>query len=163
MDEDACATTGLAPACAGADLDVVTDLSLLVHRAGLGMRCAIDRACREVGLNDGRDWLLLDAVADGGRRTQLELSRLLGIDKTTLTAVLDRLERAGLVVRRADPADRRTRLPEATPAGLAARAAVSRARDELEHDVLRDVPAELHGALRELLLRLARAGERTSV
>ena len=133
------------------------DLTLLVHRAAQGLRCVLDRASRDHGLTDGRDWLVLTALSDGARRTQLELARLLGIDKTTLTAVLDRLERGGLVVRRADPADRRARIPEATAAGREVHGAVARARDEVERDLLADVPDDQEQQLRELLVRLAAA------
>lgn len=157
---DACAAAsgeGAAlDACASA---AAGDFSLLVHRAAQGLRVVLDRACREQGLNDGRDWLVLTALSDGTRRTQLELARLLGIDKTTLIAVLDRLERLGLVVRRADPADRRARIPESTPAGREVWGAVARARDDVERAVLGGVPRDQHALLRDLLVRLAAAGD----
>jgi DNA-binding MarR family transcriptional regulator len=49
---------------------------------------------------------------------------------------LDRLERMGLVVRRADPRDRRARIPEITGAGNALRAKVASASDSAEAAVL---------------------------
>jgi DNA-binding MarR family transcriptional regulator len=49
---------------------------------------------------------------------------------------LDRLERMGLVVRRADPRDRRARIPEITEAGNALRAQVASACDTAEAAVL---------------------------
>lgn len=134
-----------------------TDLTLLVHRAAHGLRCVIDRAARDEGLTDGRDWLVLTALGDGVRRTQLELARMLGIDKTTLTAVLDRLERDGLLIRRADPADRRARIPTSTEAGRRAWAAVATTRDEVERALLHDRTAEQVAELRELLARFADA------
>jgi MarR family transcriptional regulator, organic hydroperoxide resistance regulator len=45
---------------------------------------------------------------------------------------LDRLERMGLVVRRNDPPDRRTRIPEITPAGNALREKVASACSSVE-------------------------------
>lgn len=133
------------------------DLSLLVHRAAHSLRMVLDRACVEQGLTDGRDWLVLTVLADGAARTQLDVARLLGIDKTTLTALLDRLEKSGMVVRRADPADRRARIPEATEAGRTTWAAVSRARDEVERSLLGDLPADQVRQFREALVRLAGA------
>jgi DNA-binding MarR family transcriptional regulator len=64
--------------------------------------------------------------------TQAELGKALGLDRTTLMTQLDRLERTGLVVRRSDPRDRRTRIPEITEAGNALRAKVARACDGVE-------------------------------
>ena len=133
------------------------DLSLLVHRAAHSLRTVLDRACLEQGLTDGRDWLVLTLLGDGVPRTQLDVARVLGIDKTTLTAVLDRLERLGMVVRRADPADRRARIPEATELGRRTWMEVSRARDEVERSLLGDVPPEHLTQLRQALVRLAGA------
>lgn len=134
------------------------DLTLLVHRAATGLRAVIDRACRAEGLTDGRDWLVLTAVGDGVRRTQLELARLLGIDKTTLTAILDRLERDGHVVRTPDPGDRRARIPASTDKGRAAWAAVACTRDAVERDLLHDLSPDRVIELRALLSRIAEAG-----
>lgn len=158
-DEVSCATGSLdaASPCAGAG-----DLTLLVHRAAQGLRCVIDRACRDQGLTDGRDWLVLTALRDDLRRTQLELARMLGIDKTTLTALLDRLERDGLVVRRADPADRRARIPALTEEGRRAWTAVARTRDDVERALLHDRTDEQMTQVRDLLGRLAEAGHVTS-
>lgn len=133
------------------------DLSLLVHRAAHSLRTVLDRACQEQGLTDGRDWLVLTVLSDGAPRTQLDLARLIGIDKTTLTALLDRLERLGMIVRRADPADRRARIPAATDLGRRTWQAVSVARDEVERSLLGDLPPEQLVALRRSLVRLAGA------
>ena len=48
-----------------------------------------------------------------------ELAAQLGVDPPNLTAVVDDLEGAGLVERRAHPTDRRAKLVVATPAGAA--------------------------------------------
>jgi DNA-binding MarR family transcriptional regulator len=47
-----------------------------------------------------------------------ELAALLGVDPPNLTAVVDDLERTGLVERQAHPTDRRVKLVVATPAGV---------------------------------------------
>ena len=61
---------------------------------------------------------MLAALDDGQQRTQLELSRVVCVDKTTLISVLDRLEQQELIVRTVDPSDRRVRIPQITaPAG----------------------------------------------
>jgi MarR family transcriptional regulator for hemolysin len=64
-------------------------------------------------------WLVL--VSCQGRRhgAQRELAGELGIEGPTLTHHLDRMEAAGLLTRRRDPADRRVQLVELTDAGEA--------------------------------------------
>lgn len=153
MELEACLTPPVDGACSG-----FTDLTLLVHRAAQGLRCVMDRACADVGFSDFRDWMVLTALGDGTPRSQLELARLLGIDKTTLTAVIDRLEVGGFVVRESDPKDRRARIPTATKLGTKAWATVARTRDEVERELLSDRSEAQVAEVRELLGRLADAG-----
>ena len=79
-----------------------------------------------------RDYIVLSALDKTPDLTQVELGKALGLDRTTLMSQLDRLERTGLVVRRSDPRDRRTRIPEITEAGNAVRATVASACDRVE-------------------------------
>jgi DNA-binding MarR family transcriptional regulator len=70
-----------------------------------------------------------------------ELAALLGVDPPNLTAVVDELERTGLVERRAHPSDRRVKLVAATTTGAAL---ARRAEEILERPPLglRELPAE---------------------
>ncbi|AWB94179.1 MarR family transcriptional regulator [Aeromicrobium chenweiae] len=108
-----------------------------------------------MGLSDARDWLVLAALDDGQPRTQLELSRVVCVDKTTLITVLDRLERDGLIVRTVDPSDRRVRIPQITDSGRQVYATFAAARDAAEARVLDGVPAEDRAVLLDVLTRIA--------
>jgi DNA-binding MarR family transcriptional regulator len=119
------------------------------------MAADLDRAAVDMGLNDVRDWLVLAALDDGQQRTQLELSRMVCVDKTTLISVLDRLEQHELVVRTVDPADRRVRIPQITPAGRRVYAKFASARDAAEARALDGVEPEQRTLLLELLARIA--------
>ncbi|MGO9117311.1 MAG: MarR family winged helix-turn-helix transcriptional regulator [Desulfomonilaceae bacterium] len=52
------------------------------------------------------------------RRMISELGKILGIENSAMTGLVDRLEKLGFVTRIMDPADRRALLICATPAGL---------------------------------------------
>src|ERR1700727_890162 len=93
------------------------DLTWLLHLAAQRMRAALDEVARAHGLAGVRDWVVLTALDIGPRQTQQALGRSLGVDKTTLTLLLDRLEAAGLVTRSLDGHDRRARIPLLTEAG----------------------------------------------
>ena len=136
------------------------DLTFLLHAAADRMGVDLDRAAVAIGLNDVRDWLVLAALDDGEQRTQLELSRMVCVDKTTLITVLDRLEQHRLIVRTVDPRDRRVRIPRITAAGRRVYAKFAHARDEAEASALDGIdPAQ-----RTLLLTLlARIADRQSV
>jgi DNA-binding MarR family transcriptional regulator len=113
------------------------DLTWLAHRAADALGEAFNKVSREAGLGDLRDWLVLALISgDETQRTQLEIATQLGIDKSTLVPLLDRLERDGLIVRTVSERDRRVRIPQATPAGVEMVKKVSAGelpRDAVEH------------------------------
>jgi DNA-binding MarR family transcriptional regulator len=132
-----------------------TDLTWLLHRAAQRMRAALDQVAQAQGLTGVRDWIVLSALIAGPGRTQLALGHALGLDKTTLTSLLDRLETDGLVVRSLDPHDRRARIPEVTSVGRRIHTRVSRARDNTEAELLKAFSLQELHLLRDLLTRLA--------
>ena len=148
-----------------ADIDVVAagcsglfrpaDLTFLLHAAADRMTVDLDRAAVEMGLNDVRDWLVLAALDDGQQRTQLELSRMVCVDKTTLVSVLDRLEQHELIVRTVDPSDRRVRIPQITAAGRRVYAKFATARDTAEARALDGIDPDQRVLLLDLLGRIA--------
>jgi MarR family transcriptional regulator, organic hydroperoxide resistance regulator len=131
------------------------DLTWLLHRAAQRMRAALDQVARTRGLAGVRDWIVLAALTAEPGRTQLALAHDLGLDKTTLTSLLDRLEADGLIIRSLDPHDRRARIPELTDAGRRTQAEVTRARDHAEAELLSAFTKDEQRLLRALLTRLA--------
>jgi DNA-binding MarR family transcriptional regulator len=132
-----------------------SDLTWLLHRCAQRMRGALDEAAREHGLSGARDWIVLSAIAAGPRQTQLALAHSLGLDKTTMTSLLDRLEAAGLVTRDQDSRDRRARIPGLTGAGTRVQHELIAARDRAEAAVLSQFSADEQRVLRAMLGRLA--------
>jgi DNA-binding MarR family transcriptional regulator len=61
---------------------------------------------------------ILFLLAEKNGRTMSELSRLLSIDNSTITGLVDRLEKAGLVRRDASPHDRRASHVYVSPEGM---------------------------------------------
>jgi DNA-binding MarR family transcriptional regulator len=93
-------------------------------------------------------------LADRRARTVSELGVAVGTRPTTLTSVLDRLERRGHITRAACPGDRRAVIVELTSSGRLAAARVRRAIRSLERRALGSMPAEtlaaFHSALHAL-------------
>lgn len=83
-------------------------------------------------------------LGDGRGRTVSQLGAAVGARPTTLTSVLDRLERRGHITRGARPGDRRSVLIELTPSGRAAADTVHQALASIEQRALADLsPAAL--------------------
>ena len=96
----------------------------------------------------------LGNLADGRRRTVSELGRAAGTRPTTLTSVLDRLERRGHIIRGARPGDRRAVLIELTASGWQAATTIRQAIAELEHRALGSLPAGVIDGFRAALQAL---------
>ncbi|GAA2639645.1 MarR family transcriptional regulator [Actinomadura fulvescens] len=81
-------------------------------------------------------------LADGRARTVSRLGADVGVRPTTLTGVLDRLERRGHLTRSTRSEDRRSTLVELTPSGRRAAEEVRRAMADLERRALGGLPPE---------------------
>ncbi len=79
---------------------------------------------------------LLGYVQGAGPRTAGELSRVLGLQPSTLTSMLDRLEARGLLARSANPRDRRSWLVQLRPPGRRMAEKLRRLHLKLEAAVL---------------------------
>jgi DNA-binding MarR family transcriptional regulator len=105
---------------------------------------------RDAGLYPGQELLLMQ-LWDGGPQRQVDVLKILGSDAATMTRSVQRLERAGLVSRAPNAADRRSVIIQATPASESLRGPVERAWQALEEaTVLHMSAAERAATLRVL-------------
>ena len=103
-----------------------------------------------------RGYQVLAAAVRSRPGSQQELASHLGVDRTVMTYLLDDLERAGLIERRPDPADRRARRIAATGRGADLLGDLDDRLRTAEDGVLGGLAAEGdRKAFRELLARLA--------
>ena len=112
---------------------------------------ALDAELADLRLSAGEVNAL--AALAAGPRTARALAEATAQHPSTLTGVLDRLERRGLVARRPNPADRRSTLIEPTAAGAAAVGRVTAAFAALEARLPRDGVAEVLSAVDAALSR----------
>jgi len=108
----------------------------------------------DLGLT-GSEINALANLADGRGRSASELGLAAGTRPTTLTSVLDRLERRGLITRSPRLGDRRGVLIELTISGRQAAATIRHAITGIEQHALAPLPAETIAALRTALQALA--------
>jgi DNA-binding MarR family transcriptional regulator len=133
---------------------LVDDLNWLLHRVALALGAAEQAAIGTLGIGV-REHVVLTALARGGPSRQADLSQLLKLDKSAVTATVDALEEKGLVERRPDPRDRRARLPALTEAGRRLQRRSARATDEVQAEMLSKLAPKDRDKLVDLLAQLA--------
>lgn len=101
----------------------------------------------------GQPPLMLALAREGGQR-QNELARKLEIKPATLTVMLNRMEKNGLVRREADPADLRISRIYLTDKGFDTVSLVRETLDRLEHQALQQFSPEEEALFRSFLMRV---------
>lgn len=116
-----------------AELHVPALAPLDIHARDLGVLLAIDR-CQPA--------------------SQQHVAESLGVDRTTMVAIIDALEAKGIIVRRPDPEDRRRNVVELTQAGQTLLRQATAASDAAEAELLAPLSRQEGEQLRNLLARI---------
>jgi MarR family transcriptional regulator for hemolysin len=89
-----------------------------LHAAARSWRLAIDRRLKSLGMSQA-SWMTIAVAAKAGTpMSQSELADRLGVEGATMVAMVDRLVKAGLVVREPSHSDRRVNHVVVTNAGM---------------------------------------------
>ena len=91
-------------------------LPYLLNRAGARIAAAFSEEVRPLGATLQK-WRVLAALREGDGRRMGDLSETTSIEVSTLTRLVDNMEKKGLVARRRDAADARAVALHVTPAG----------------------------------------------
>ena len=91
-------------------------LGYLLKHAHLALERRTDAALGRFGITS-RDLGALRVIAGGEARSQQDVAAILGVDRTSMVALLDALEQAGIVARRPSEQDRRRNVIELTKRG----------------------------------------------
>jgi MarR family transcriptional regulator for hemolysin len=98
--------------------DLEERFSDALHSTSRSWRQAVDRRLKHLGVSQA-SWMTI-AIAAKARSplSQSELADKLAVEGATMVAMIDRLVKAGLVLREASTTDRRVKRIVLTPAGL---------------------------------------------
>ncbi|MBN2390027.1 MAG: winged helix-turn-helix transcriptional regulator [Anaerolineae bacterium] len=108
-------------------------LDFLLAQVGKAHRARMFTLFEELGLYHGQPPMLF-ALWDQDGQTHTELAGRLHIQASTVTKMVQRMEKAGFVERRNDPDDQRVSRVYLTPAGYAVRENVNRVWRQLEDE-----------------------------
>ncbi|MGW2052225.1 MarR family winged helix-turn-helix transcriptional regulator [Streptomyces sp. NPDC001858] len=106
-------------------------MSEALFRAARAHRIMAGGLLRDTGLYTGQELLMMQ-LWERGEQRQADLIKTLGLDPSTVTKMLQRLEQSGFVTRKPSPSDRRAVVVSATRAGQALRDQVRKAWSDLE-------------------------------
>lgn len=117
------------------------------------MRKLFDARAREQGLTLSRARLLVQLAREDGQ-TQITLAQKLDVEQPSIVGLVDALEKAGMVERRAEGSDRRSRRVFLTDAARGRAAELLTFVAGVRAEVLRDVPQDDLRAANAVLLRI---------
>jgi DNA-binding MarR family transcriptional regulator len=107
----------------------------------------------ELGLYRGQP-PMLHALREKEGRTHSELAAHLQVQPSTMTKMVQRLERAGFVERRSDPEDERVSRVYLTPAGRTVTADMEKVLHQIEGETFASFTDEERARLRRYMLRI---------
>ncbi|MBO0830106.1 MAG: MarR family transcriptional regulator [Streptosporangiales bacterium] len=134
----------------------MADLLCLLTRASHVLATQVAAALADLGVSQRAYGVLSNAME--AELTQIRLAEVCSLDKTTMVAAVDELERAGLAERRASSTDRRAHVVAVTLKGRRLVAKAGRVVDQLYEDVLGTLPARERTAFVDALTRLNEEG-----
>src|SRR5450830_1722001 len=92
--------------------------SSALHSTARAWRLAVDRRLKDLGLSQA-SWMTIAMAAKASEPlSQIELAHRLGVEGSTMVAMIDRLVKAGLLVRQTSTTDRRVKRVVLTAEGI---------------------------------------------
>ncbi len=128
-------------------------LALLISDSARLLRRRFDARARSLGISRAR-WQMLFALSRQEGATQTQLADSLDVETITVGRLVDRLEEAGLVERRSDPADRRAWRLHLTPAAHPVLEALRPLGAEVVEEALAGIDPDERDQLANLLGRV---------
>ncbi|OUC91314.1 MarR family winged helix-turn-helix transcriptional regulator [Streptosporangium minutum] len=125
-------------------------LNCLMVQTSRGYRVLLAGLLGEIDLYPGQE-RVMTAIWENGPQSQNALARIVGIDVSTMTKSLQRLERSGFVRRSPCPTNRRVSIVDTTPEGDALRPRIDRVLSEVHARMTRGLTPEQTDQLRSLL------------
>lgn len=132
-----------------------------VHNCARIWRLAIDKRLKHIGIGQA-GWMTIAMIAKAKEPlSQRALADQVGVEGPSMVAMLDRLERDGLVERVASSTDRRVKLVQLTEAGGTLFAEVKKEANAFRAALLEGVDPEELAVATRLLERLRKHSEDT--
>jgi len=125
----------------------------LLARLGMDVKAKAIARVEQAGY-ELYDYSVLAILAEGDRETQSAIADALGLDPSRLVALLDSLEKRGLVIRQRDPHDRRRHVISITADGKRTHAQLRELTREVEAQFFAPLDPDSRKLFHALLMQL---------
>jgi MarR family transcriptional regulator, transcriptional regulator for hemolysin len=129
------------------------DFLFLLYDVARTMRTRADQRARARGMTRAQ-WVILARLERQPGLTQNEMAAIVEVEPITIARLVDRLEARGLVVRKADPKDRRVWRLHLTPAAAPILREIAKYRAEINQLITGGMAAATQKILRDGLLQM---------
>jgi MarR family transcriptional regulator for hemolysin len=129
------------------------DFLFLLHDVARTMRTRADQRARARGMTRAQ-WVILAHLERQPGLNQNELAAIVEVEPITIARLVDRLEARELVVRKADPRDRRVWRLHLTPAATPILREIAKYRAEIHEVITAGMSPALQKALTDGLLQM---------
>ena len=137
------------------ELDAYLRFGFLIHDVSRLRRIVVDRALKPLGITRSQWWVLAFLSRRDGM-TQTALAADLDLTKVAIGGLVDRMEQAGFVERRADERDARARRVYLTDAGQKLVREIRKSVEDVESEILDALPSDELDAAAKTLVKLKR-------
>jgi len=135
--------------------DIHSSIGFLTITANRLMSGYFRKRLMESGIDiTAEQWGVLVQLWNQGSISQDELAHLLCVDKSSLSRVLDGMERKGLVARRRDPGDARRKILYGTPAAERLKTQCREVAESARAEMLKGIPPDDRTACVSVLARI---------
>jgi DNA-binding MarR family transcriptional regulator len=141
----------------GPPVALMERLSFLLKRTFALLEATTEPGLAQLGVT-GREFGVLTLLEAEGPTSQQRLADRIGVDRTTMVALIDALEEKQLVNRHKDPSNRRAYVLEVTAAGHKRLRHALKAVELAEQEALAPLSAVESATLTRALQRLVQAG-----
>ena len=125
--------------------------STALHTSARAWRQALDRRMKDLGVSQS-GWLAIAYIAKAeGPLSQSDLASLVSVEAATMVSTVDKLEKAGLVIRVVSESDRRVKHLKLTPDGQALYKKVRSKADAMRAELLAAVDRQKLAEVTEIL------------
>jgi MarR family transcriptional regulator, transcriptional regulator for hemolysin len=129
------------------------DFLFLLYDVARTMRTRADQRARTRGMTRAQ-WVILARLERQPGLTQNEMAAIVEVEPITIARLVDRLEARGLVVRKADPRDRRVWRLHLTPAAAPILREISKYRAEINEVITAGMSPAIQKALKDGLTQM---------